>query len=154
MKRSIVDFVQDNTGDWVAQLECFHRQHVRHSPPFRSAPWVLDDVARSERVGTMLDCSRCDRAEMPEGLTMVRSTDVWTEDTMPAGLRREHRVAPGRWGRLRVVEGELRFVAQTQPVIDVVIPAGSSQAIPPEVMHEVEATGPVRFFVEFLRPAE
>ena len=34
---------------------------------------------------------------------------------MPAGLRRGHRVALGTWGRLRVVEGELRFVAQTQP---------------------------------------
>jgi tellurite resistance-related uncharacterized protein len=146
--------VQDDTGDWVAQLECFHRQHVRHNPPFRSAPWILDNLGRPQRVGTTLDCPLCDRAELPDDLEVVRSTDTWTERTMPAGLRRGHRVASGMWGRLRVVEGELRFVAQTQPVLDVTVVADTPQAIPPEVEHEVEPKGPVRFFVEFLRPRQ
>jgi tellurite methyltransferase len=152
VERRIVGFMQDDTGDWVAQLECFHRQHVRHNPPFRPAPWVLDDLARSQRIGTLLDCPLCDRAELPDDLVVVRTTDRWNERTMPAGLRRGHRVASGMWGRLRVVEGELRFVAQTQPVIDVIIVADAPQAIPPVVVHEVEPKGPVRFFVEFLRP--
>ena len=34
----------------------------------------------------------CDRAELPEGLRWVRTSAVWDEETMPAGLRRAHRV--------------------------------------------------------------
>lgn len=153
VNRRIVGFVKDDAGDWVAKLDCLHRQHVRHNPPFWSAPWVVDDVERTNRVGTALDCPLCDRAELPDDLEVVRTTETWDEGTMPAGLRRAHRVAAGRWARLRVEEGELRFRAQTEPVIDVVVDAHAPQAIPPEVEHEVEASGPVRFFVEFLRPA-
>ena len=152
MKRMIVGFVQDDAGDWVAQLDCLHRQHVRHNPPFRSAPWVLDDLARSQHLGTVLDCPLCDRAELPDDVEVVRTTDTWDERTMPAGLRRAHRVATGTWARLQVEVGELRFRARTEPAIDVIIGARSSQAIPPGVEHEVEPLGPVRFLVEFLGP--
>ncbi|MGH9132864.1 MAG: DUF3565 domain-containing protein [Ilumatobacteraceae bacterium] len=153
MNRTIVDFVQDDAGDWAARLDCFHRQHVRHDPPFRSAPWVLDRSTRSERVGTTLDCPLCDRAELPEDLVVVRTTEIWDEVTVPATLRRAHRVGAGRWGRLRVEVGELRFRASTRPPIDVVVTSGTQQAIPPDVEHEVEPLGRVRFAVDFLRPA-
>jgi tellurite methyltransferase len=152
MIRKIIGFERDDVGDWVAHLDCFHRQHVRHDPPFRNAPWVLHDVERSRRIGSDLDCPLCDRAELPQDLEVVRTSDVWNERTMPAGLRRAHRVAGGRWGRLRVEAGEVRFRAQTQPKVDTIVGAGGSQAIPPDVEHEVAPLGPVSFFVEFLRP--
>jgi tellurite resistance-related uncharacterized protein len=72
---------------------------------------------------------------------------------MPAGLRRAHRLAAGSWGRLQVEQGELRFRAQTRPALDVLLATAAAQAIPPEVEHEIEPHGSVRFFVEFLRPA-
>jgi tellurite resistance-related uncharacterized protein len=152
VERRIVGFVMDPAGAWVAQLDCFHCQHVRHAPPFRSAPWVMDDVARAARVGAPLNCPLCDRAELPDGLEVVRTTNTWDEATMPAGLRRAHRVAVGTWGRLRVDAGELRFRARTEPPLDVVVDARAAQPIPPGVEHEVEPCGPVQFFVEFLRP--
>jgi hypothetical protein len=31
--RRIVGFHTDVEGDWVADLECGHTQHVRHDPP-------------------------------------------------------------------------------------------------------------------------
>ncbi|MDQ3145661.1 MAG: DUF3565 domain-containing protein, partial [Actinomycetota bacterium] len=79
-----------------------HRQHVRHDPPLRSAPWVLDEVARWQHVGTDLACPLCDRAELPDDLEVVRTTGTWDERTMPPGLRQAHRVAPGTWARLQV----------------------------------------------------
>ena len=153
MRRRIVGFVQDDVVDWVARLDCFHRQHVRHDPPFRTAPWVLDETSRAERIGAELDCPLCDRAELPADLEVVRTTDTWDASTMPTGLRRAHRVAAGTWGRLRVTEGEVRFRAETDPVIDTAVAAGADQPIPPEVPHEVEPGEQARFFVEFLRPA-
>lgn len=151
MERKITGLDQDDDGEWVAELECLHRQHVRHQPPFREAPWVLDAAERAQRVGMPLDCPLCDRAELPEGLVVVRVTDTWDEQTVPAGLRRAHRVASGVWGRLRVEQGELRFRARTGPPIDVTLGPGSEQAIPPGVEHEVEPLGAVRFCVEFLK---
>ena len=147
MERRIAGFSQDDAGDWVAHLDCLHRQHVRHQPPFRVAPWVLDDTERAARVGSAIDCVLCDRAELPDGLSVRRTTPTWDETSMPAALRRAHRVAAGTWGRLRVEEGRLRFRMAT---LDTVVEAGGVQPIPPQVDHDVEPDGAVRFFVEFL----
>jgi tellurite methyltransferase len=150
VERRIVGFERDVNGDWVALLDCLHRQHVRHRPPLWPVPWVDDEVARLEHVGAPLDCPLCDRTEIPAELEVVRTTATWDEHSMPNGLRRAHRVASGTWGRLRVEQGRLRFVAQTNPVTDVVVEVGGSQGIPPDVEHFVEPDGPVRFAVEFL----
>ena len=131
MERPIVGYHRDVEGDWVAELGCGHGQHVRHQPPFRLRPWVLDADGRASRLGAPLDCPLCDRAELPEGLRHVRTTPEWDEHTVPPALRRAHRVAAGTWGRIAVHEGRLRFLADTAPVIDVVVGAGSVQAIPP-----------------------
>lgn len=152
VKRTIVTFEADDAGDWVAQLDCLHRQHVRHDPPFRSAPWIADDQARAQRLGTALDCPLCDRAELPDDLEVARVTDTWTDETMPAGLRRSHRLAAGIWARVRVQSGELRFRARTDPAIDVVLTADVVQSIPPTVEHQVEPCGAVRFCLEFFGP--
>jgi Protein of unknown function (DUF3565) len=60
LERAIVGFDQDEVGDWVALLECGHRQHVRHQPPFRERPWVLTPEGRAGRIGSPLDCGVCD----------------------------------------------------------------------------------------------
>ena len=90
MRRHIVGFQVDDVGDWAAQLDCLHRQHIRHRPPFRLAPWITDPDER----------------------------------------------------------GALRFVAQTEPVTDVVV--DGIQPIPPDVEHHVSPLGHVRFAIEFL----
>ncbi len=151
MRRTIVGFVRDDAGDWVAELSCLHSQHVRHAPPFRLAPWVLEEAQRSARIGSPLDCPLCDRAEFPAGLRVVGTSEVWDEHTVPAVLRRTHRLRTGVWGRLQVEQGQLRLHMQTCPPLAVIVGPDASQAIPPEVEHRVELTGPVRFFVESLR---
>lgn len=150
--RRIVGFELDEVGDWRAQLDCLHRQHVRHQPPFRLAPWVLDEAERVRRVGTTLDCPLCDRCEIPADLAVVRTTATWDERTMPDTLRRAHRVASGRWGRLHVVDGSLRFAAATDPPTDVVLDAPDTHGIPPDVDHFVEPQGAASFAIDFLAP--
>jgi tellurite methyltransferase len=152
VRRTIVGFVSDDVGDWVALLACHHRQHVRHRPPFRPAPWVEDAAERDRRVGTSLDCPLCDRCELPANLVVVRTTATWDERTMPDALRRAHRVASGTWGLLRVEAGSLRFVASTEPITEVVLRPDHAQAIPPDVEHHIEPRGETRFAVDFLAP--
>jgi hypothetical protein len=59
VKRLITAFHQDETGAWVADLECGHGQHVRHRPPWEVRPWVLAEASRQEKIGTALDCLIC-----------------------------------------------------------------------------------------------
>lgn len=148
MQRAIAGWQVDPAGDWVAELDCKHRQHVRHQPPWQERPWVLDAAARAERVGQLIECAACDRAEMPEGLPYVRTTPEFTSQTVPAALRRAHRVADGVWGRVRVLAGALRFRSAG---VDLVLTAGEWRNIPPGVEHEVEPDGDARFAVEFWR---
>ena len=63
MKRTIAGFHPDEAGDWVADLDCGHGQHVRHRPPFVNRPWVTTESGREAMLGTTLDCVRCDRME-------------------------------------------------------------------------------------------
>jgi Protein of unknown function (DUF3565) len=59
--RKIVGFHEDEESHWVAELDCGHDQHTRHDPPFFPRPWVLTAAGRTARIGTCLDCVRCDR---------------------------------------------------------------------------------------------
>ena len=147
--RQVVGFHQDEVGDWVAELSCLHNQHVRHRPPFQDRPWVLEAEGRAGRIGGSIECPLCDRAEMPEGLTLLRVAGPWDRDGLPAGLRRAHRTAPGVWGLLRVSEGAVGFHMETDPPLDRVVEAGGTQPIPPAVPHQVRVGGPVRLSVEF-----
>ena len=60
MKRSIVGYHHDKEGDWVAQLECGHNQHVRHNPPWINRPWVMTAEGRAEKLGAELNCRLCE----------------------------------------------------------------------------------------------
>lgn len=73
MKRKIIRFDKDELGDWRAELECGHRQHVRHKPPLSTRFWVLTEEGRREKLGLELECKRC--VEESEGDTnaQVRS---------------------------------------------------------------------------------
>lgn len=64
MKQRIIDFHQDEHGDWVADLECGHGQHVRHDPPWSERPWVVTPQGRERMLGETLACKKCDE-ELP-----------------------------------------------------------------------------------------
>jgi hypothetical protein len=66
MVRSIVAFHQDDQGDWIAELSCGHRQHVRHRPPWINHPWVTTDVGRQGKIGQPFACAQCPD-EPPKG---------------------------------------------------------------------------------------
>ena len=58
-ERPVTGFHQDAEGDWVAELECGHGQHVRHDPPWQVRPWVVTADGRAQHIGTSLRCVRC-----------------------------------------------------------------------------------------------
>ncbi len=151
VQRAMTGFRRDELGDWVADLSCLHSRHIRHRPPFSEAAWIEDDAARADRIGQLLDCPLCDRAELPPGLREVRTTATWDRGSAPASLLRSHHIGPGTWGLLRVERGSLRFTAAISPVLVALVDAEHPQPIPPEVEHQVELGEDVRFNITFLQ---
>lgn len=107
MQQVITGWTTDDEGDWVALLACGHRRHVRHRPPLFPAPWVLDEIGRSDHVGQPIDCGRCRQGILPpltdETATLTwidaRATDVeWvmgTDESLGARRRSRGASAPG-----------------------------------------------------------
>jgi len=60
MKQKIIGFHLDEHQDWVADLACGHRQHVRHKPPWQNRPWVSTEENRDKAIGRELDCILCE----------------------------------------------------------------------------------------------
>ena len=92
-------------------------------------------------------------AALPPGCEAYRSTPVFTEATIPPGLLRSHRTAPGTWELIRVLEGRLLYRVLDPPSECVLDPTTAPGVVEPSVPHEVAPLGPVRFQVEFHRMA-
>lgn len=150
MERKIVGFSVDAVGDPVAELDCGHGQHVRHAPPLSDREWVLTENGRNSKLGQPLDCVRCDEMEMPEGHVCFQQTPIFTQYTIPVGLQKEHSTGTGIWAKIIVQAGELHYQAEALN-IDIMLTPEVQGVIVPNVTHAVQATGKVRFFVEFYR---
>lgn len=149
MERSITGFHRDAQDDWVAELDCFHGQHVRHKPPFFNRPWTQTEAGRASMLGSKLDCLRCDALEMPEGLHEYKRTPVFTADTIPAGLQRDHTTKSGVWGLIEVEEGTLLYTVQYPEQKTYTLGPGTPGIVVPGMKHHVQAQGAVRFHVAF-----
>jgi tellurite resistance-related uncharacterized protein len=86
----------------------------------------------------------------PDAVSYQRTRD-FSEATLPAALRRRHTTKPGVWGRICVVQGSLLYCILEPRLEEHVLSPGQAGVVEPEIPHEVEPVGEVRFFVEFLR---
>lgn len=152
MQRTMRGFHQDAQGDWVAELECGHQQHVRHQPPFTLRPWVTTAEGRQERIGQQLSCPLCERSELPADYAPYHRSAPFRTGSIPDALLRQHDTKPGVWALLTVSHGSLEFVElldggeRRTPVT-----AGGRAVIRPGVVHHVAPQGDVEFTVEFWR---
>lgn len=154
MKRQITGYHQDEPGDWVAELECGHGQHVRHQPPFFNRPWAADEAGRASMIDSGLECVRCDRLELPEGLREYRRTPEFTEADIPAGLLRDHTTRAGVWGLIHVLEGRLEYTVREPEARSFELAAGDAGVVVPCMKHHVSPLGAVRFYVAFHAKAD
>lgn len=61
-------------------------------------------------------------------------------------------IEPGpEWARIVVLEGRLRYRILEPESEEIELSPGRPGIVEPEVLHEVEAPGPVRFHVDFCR---
>ena len=77
-----------------------------------------------------------------------KSTPVFDENTLPAGLRREHRTKAGVWGVIRVLVGRVRYRV-LDPVSENILDPNHPGLVLPDQPHFVEPLGPMRMRVDF-----
>lgn len=77
-----------------------------------------------------------------------KSTPVFDENTLPGGLRKEHRTKAGVWGIIRVLEGRLRYRV-LDPITETILDPDHPGLVLPDQPHFVEPLGAMRMQVEF-----
>lgn len=77
-----------------------------------------------------------------------RTTPVFDQDTLPEGLRREHRTKPGVWAVIEVLEGRLLYEVLAPPSARVLDPASPGRVLPDQP-HRVTPLTAVRVRVAF-----
>jgi tellurite resistance-related uncharacterized protein len=85
---------------------------------------------------------------IPAGLTAYKRTPTFDQDSLPAGLRREHRTKAGVWALIHVIEGSLRYRI-LDPPSEQILTVGTPGVVRPEQPHEVAPIGAIRMYVEF-----
>ncbi|MCY4345108.1 MAG: DUF1971 domain-containing protein [Gammaproteobacteria bacterium] len=88
---------------------------------------------------------------LPKGASEYARTREFSESSIPANLRRRHRTRPGTWGRIVVLEGRLRYRILESALEAIELSPNRPGIVEPQVEHEVEPIGKVRFHVEFWR---
>jgi tellurite resistance-related uncharacterized protein len=88
---------------------------------------------------------------LPEHVRHYKSTPQFDQDSVPAGLLRNHTTGAQVWGKIVVAEGRLRYCIEEPEAQQHVLEAGSDGVVEPQMAHHVEVIGPVRFCVEFYR---
>ncbi len=87
---------------------------------------------------------------IPDNVNPYKSTPVFTHETVPKGLLKDHKTAPDVWGLIHVEEGQLEYTIGENEV-HVLTPEGSKGVVAPEELHRVKPLGEVKFKVEFHR---
>lgn len=87
---------------------------------------------------------------LPPDVVLYKTTPVFDENTVPAGLLKNHNTKEGVWGRIVVTEGSLLYTLCDSGATAVLDKdhVGIAQ---PKQLHQVQPQGAVKFFVEFYK---
>ena len=91
------------------------------------------------------------RGRLPAGASLYRAIGPFDSETLPKGLRAEHRLKEGTWGLLNLDGGSLRFVWDDELGGADELTAPARLVVPPQVLHHVEGEGPFALTIGFHR---
>jgi tellurite resistance-related uncharacterized protein len=97
-----------------------------------------------------------DMKQLPKTALAYKRTATFTQDSIPPGLLKAHQTKAGTWGKIVVLSGDLVYRILEPSIEEVHLASNDVGIVEPGVRHEVQALGPVSFYVEFCRqtPAE
>lgn len=100
---------------------------------------------------TLADNPLAPRGALPPGSLAYSEIGPFDAGSLPKGLRAEHRLKPGAWALLNVLEGGIRFVWDDDTGGQDHLVAPAQLIVPPQVLHHVESDGPFLLTITFHR---
>lgn len=86
---------------------------------------------------------------LPNHVQPYNRTPVFTQETVPAGLLKNHNTKENVWAVIHVIKGKLQYNIENGESI--VLQPGIQGVIEPQILHNVSPLGEVEFFVEFYK---
>lgn len=148
MQQTITDFQQDEENHWLAILNCGHKQHLRHDPPWQNRPWVLTPEGRKEKLGVSLECKKCDMPRLParETLTVLNSSAKITDTHLPAELLNAYQLPEHIWYEISVISGQIQLIfpaTETCSQQGFLLDCEFEGIVPPLRLFQLKPSGPV-----------
>jgi len=85
--------------------------------------------------------------DLPENVTFYKRTPVYTAETLPPGILKNHRTKEGIWCVIEIIEGEIAYIiGNTEQHI---LRPGHNGVIEPQVLHHLKPRGAVKFAIAF-----
>ena len=85
---------------------------------------------------------------LPPGAEEYKRTATFTEETLPAALRVDHRTKAGTWARIVVESGRAEYHVRGRVHL---LEPGAIGIVEPEIPHHLVPLGPLAVHVEFYR---
>ena len=145
MEKKIVGFHVDELGDWVADLECGHAQHVRHNPPWINRPWVLERAGREGSLGMLLDCLKCNMPTIPVSARQIDCSEILDLQALVSHYTEVQKNDGDYWIKVVVSEGELVYQQVADKTTGYVIDQAFSAVIAPGEMFALSSKASVLF---------
>jgi tellurite resistance-related uncharacterized protein len=86
---------------------------------------------------------------LPDHVQHYSTSPVFTEETVPKGLLKDHNTKSGVWGLICVNEGELEYIIEDKEKH--ILSPESKGVVEPEIKHHIKPVGTVSFFIEFYK---
>ena len=89
--------------------------------------------------------------KIPTNFERYKSTPVFDETSIPAGLLKAHKTKEGAWGKIVIFSGQLNYRILEPEVEDHLLTPEYHGVVEPTVLHDVSPNGQVTFQVDFYR---
>ncbi len=89
--------------------------------------------------------------ELPDHLELYKSTPIFTEDTIPKGLLKQHNTKAGTWGKVVILEGEINYNILPPYDETILLSPQKCGIVEPQVYHQLELQGAVKLRVDFYK---
>lgn len=88
---------------------------------------------------------------LPPNVVVYKKTKSFDESSIPSGLLRNHNTIKGVWGLINILEGNLLYIIQSNPIEEIKLGTTINGVVEPLVPHCVQPIGKVKFYVEFYK---
>jgi tellurite resistance-related uncharacterized protein len=88
---------------------------------------------------------------LPLNVKLYKTTQTFTETSIPKGLLNNHQTLSNVWGKIVVIEGALMYVIQSDPYEEIKLTSEKHGVVEPEHLHFIKPEGKVVFYVEFYK---